>query len=560
MTLESLPTCASSASSRLTRSADSIALIGALAIAHAPLMVNNGFFGDDWLLFEVKPGYPVQTAFLLHGAGHPFVYAYCSVANWLGDPAFFMKALALAAIGIGAAALKSFLCRLGVFSRFEAIVFAFLVWSYAGYQDWATKLAATYLFSFALLCLGLDLFTVIASSGRSRIWLRLCALAVIFCSFSLNSLIAAYYVGISAFFFAEWLERQGCQKIATHLLASIKRFADFLVLPFVYWFSVNHFFPKVGPYKNYYLLRAPGIEDLLSGLYNFWNWGFVQPERIAVNLARESRLPIILALLVGFGFVTLAALLNKRRMDRVTGSAGSAAWPAAAAVILFVACASPYIASGLSPDGHFFESRHLILFGLPLGLILVCTYRTVSLIFHNRAAGQALIALALSANLCALWSGYFFQQARWLRQEALIEGLRLSYSEPPATVFNLVDGFLDHPGHIYFGITEITGALHAAWDSRPLFGFTGRNERPTILQEMDKSKHMDGSAFQNLDLWGPQATIQLNPKPPVLTNYGLSRSYYRCLIRWCDERSIVDTLANTTIRVGPIPNLAPHQS
>jgi hypothetical protein len=50
---------------------DSVALIGALLFVDAPLMVNNGLFRDDWLLFQVKPGYPVRTAFLLHGAGHP---------------------------------------------------------------------------------------------------------------------------------------------------------------------------------------------------------------------------------------------------------------------------------------------------------------------------------------------------------------------------------------------------------------------------------------------------------------------------------------------------------
>jgi hypothetical protein len=545
------------ASLGLVRYRDSVVLICALLVVHAPLMVNNGLFGDDWLLLKVKPEYPVHTAFLLHGAGHPLLYAYCTLANWLGDPVLFMKLLALAGIAIGSLSLKSFLLRLGIFSRFETSVFTFLVWSYAGYQNWASKLTATYIFSFALLCLGLNLFSIVASSRRPHTWQRLSALAAIFCSFSLNSMIAAYFVGLCAVVLVERL-KQGGKRIPVPTL--IRLFADFLLVPFVYWFSMNHFFPKIGPYHDYYMIRIPRIGDLLSGLYNFLNWGFYHPGLEAIALMRESRLLIAAVLLVGFGFVALINWQNSKREDGAPASARTVVWLAATAVIVFVACASPYIVSGISPSGHFFESRHLILFGLPCGLILIGAYRALCLISRSRTAGWILVAISLSLNLSALWSGYFFQQARWLRQEALIEGLQRSYHEPPAAVFNLSDGFLDYPGNTYLGTTEITGALHTAWDGRPLFGFTGRNERPTILEETDKSMHMDGTALRNIDLWGPQATIQLTPKAPVLTNYRLSRRYYRCLITLCDERSVIDTLADITIQVGPISNLAPHQS
>jgi hypothetical protein len=120
-----------------------------------------------------------------------------------------MKILALVGIAIGSLSLRSFLLRLGIFSRFEASVFTFLVWSYAGYQNWASKITATYIFSFALLCLGLNLFSIVASSNRPRTWLRLGALAAIFCSFSLNSMIAAYFVGLCAVFLIERLKQGG---------------------------------------------------------------------------------------------------------------------------------------------------------------------------------------------------------------------------------------------------------------------------------------------------------------------------------------------------------------
>ncbi len=235
---------------------DSVTLVSALLLVHIFLIVNGGLFADDWLLFAIKSGYPVQTDFLIHGAGHPFLFLYVTLANLSGHPVACMKILALAGIVIGALNLRSFLLRLSVFSEFEAVTFSFLVWSYGGYQNWATKLLATYVFSFGLLCLGLNLLSIVASSDRPNIWLRLSSLAALFCSFSLNSMIAAYGIGLGAIFLAqayrEQAERQG---ILSRIAAMCRRFPDFLILPVIYWVSVNHFFPKIGPYENYYRPR-----------------------------------------------------------------------------------------------------------------------------------------------------------------------------------------------------------------------------------------------------------------------------------------------------------------
>lgn len=217
-------------------------------------------------------------------------------------------------------------------------------------------------------------------------------------------------------------------------------------------------------------------------------------------------------------------------------------------------CASPYLASGIQPTEHFFESRHLILFGIPLGLVLIWTFRIIDLIFANRTIAYGAVAAALSINLCALWNGYLFEQARWLRQEALISDLSHQYSQPPAAVFNLADGFLDYPWHAYFGISEVTGALHLSWDRQTLFGFTGRRELPTAVQQAE------GSAFRSMGLSASQATIEFVPKEPVLTNYALAARYYLCLIRGCDIDLVLSDVASTKVLVGSIPGLARYPS
>jgi hypothetical protein len=534
---------------------DPLILTLALLLVHVPLLLNDGFYADDWLMFRLAPDYPVNTDFLIHGAGHPFLFTYVTLANLSGHPAAFMTLLAMSAIVIGALNLRSLLLRLRVFSDFEAGLFAFLVFSYAGYQNWATKLLAAYLFSFALLCLGLNLLSILAEAGRRRIRIRVAALVTIFCSFSLNSMMVAYAIGLFAIVF---VQGRGGASLLSRIAGAIRNFPDFIALPIVYWIAINHFFPKTGPYKAYYMPRLPGIDDLAGGLNTFWIFGFRKVIRQGLELMRDSQLVPALALLIA---VALVAMLVRNRSLRAAVSGHSAVaiiWPVLAAAIVFVMCAMPYLASGVQPSEHFFDSRHLVLFGVPNALLLVAFLRVVGLLAIPRLIGFGLVAVVMAVGISALWSGYVNQQARWLRLEALMDDLRRSYREPPASVFALSDGFLDNPKHIFFGTPELTGALHLVWGPRPLLGFTGSHEQPTVLQEIDHASRMEGSAFRNFDPWGPQATIAFVPTTPVLDNYGLARSYYSCLLTACDAAALIDRIATVDIKTGPIANLAPR--
>ncbi|WP_368507563.1 hypothetical protein [Bradyrhizobium lupini] len=534
----------------------SLLLVCSLLIAHAPLAFNNGLYGDDWLIFKIKPDYQTMISFLLHGAGHPITYLYCALGNLSGNPTAFLNVLALAGIAIGALNLRSFLTRLGILSEFETLITVFLVWSYAGFRDWATKITAPYLFSFALLCVGLNLFAIVATSPRPRIGLRIASLAAIFCSFAINSMIVVFLVGLLVSFCLLAPAAVDDQPLTSRMARLALRFADYLALPIVYLVSINHFFPKIGPYRDYYLIRFPDFGSALSLLQQFLRWSSYEPALDGLHVAVQSNWLIGLSLLVGLSMVAIPALHGIADVPRDQKKLLDLAWPAVAGAALFILCALPYISVGIAPTGHFYESRHLLLFGLPLGLVVISALRLVQSA-SNRIAGYLFCLGVLSINICSLWNSYFFQQARWIRQSAMIQQLERDYRNPPAAVFNLIDGFLDYPGHTYYGITEITGGLHLAWDSRPLFGFTGRNERATILQEIDAAMQMDGAAFRNMDLRGPQATIQVRPQLPVLNNFELSLSYYRCLIHFCDWQTFADGVASTNILVGPIPNLVP---
>ncbi|GLR85478.1 hypothetical protein [Bradyrhizobium iriomotense] len=529
---------------------DVILLLCALAFAHAPILINNGLIADDWLIFRIKPGYPAQIDFMLHGAGHPIVYVYCALANLSGHPIAFMKTMAIIGVAIGAINLRAFLGRLRVFSDFEAQFLTLLVWTYAGFQVWTAKLLATYIFSLALVFLGLNLFAAIAASKSPPIWWRPLSLIALFCSFAINSMMVVYLIGLLAVLFASPLGDR--RRLAS--LPLLKRWVDFLALPFVYWFSTRLLFPRSGPYAEYYRARIPDLDTTLAAAGQFVEQGTYRLLEQATTLASETHRLFAIVALAGLAFVALSFRVERTGLSWRDGLI-SAAWLMVAGLTTFAVLLLPYIAIGAVPTGHFYESRHLLLFGIPLGLLAVSVLRILRSVPGTTPFALTAVVLLLTVNLCSLWDGYFHQQARWLRQNALIHGLQRAYREPPAAVFNLIDYFLEHPTHTWFGMSEVTGILHAAWDNRPLLGFLARNEPATILQDVDKMKKMPGSAFSNVDPWGLQARIELIPREPVLTNYRLSLQYYRCLVSFCETGKLTDALAETRVQVGPIPRV-----
>jgi hypothetical protein len=170
--------------------------LAALAIfllaAHAPLILNDGVFLDDWLVLKLRQGYVANLDFLWHGAGHPVFFGYYSIANITGAPVLAMVIMTVFAIVAGAVCLALSAVRSGLLSRAEAIGVALLVWTYPGYQMWAGKANAVYVFSFGLFCIGTWLLMLAFDArGARHAAFRIAAVLAFFLSFALNSLTAA---------------------------------------------------------------------------------------------------------------------------------------------------------------------------------------------------------------------------------------------------------------------------------------------------------------------------------------------------------------------------------
>ena len=535
-----------------------VVLLVVLLAAHAPMLLNDGLFMDDWLVLKPRPDYFIDIDFLLNGAGHPIFYGYDTFANWTGAPVVVMVSLALAGIVFGAMSLVLTATRLGLLDRAEAVGFALIVWTYPGYQLWAGKANAVYVFSFGLLLIGAWLLTLAFSArGLRRVLLRVACALVFLLSFALNSTIVLYAFVVLGLFVAIWRGGKAADGLVRRTwLASwrcVLFYPELIVLPLIYWGTLNIWFKRIGVYTQHYDAHLPSLRELAGGWLAFFITGYRDVVAHALRAAiAVPALFILAAVLVGI-------VLLLRADTKPTTSRLAIALPLVLAVVLFLALSSPYLIAGLRPSStHFYESRHLLMFGVPSALAFLAFKRLAGRWITPSVAFAIMFGSGLILSIGMLWSDYVFMQARTLKQEALTRDLA-GRPQPAATVYALDDGFVDYPSrHVPFGLAEVTGMLRLAWGNQPFFGFALRAERPDILRGMDEARTAPGSAFHHFDPRGPQATISFQPGPGAAPNQTLVRKYYACrLLARCDVAEFLAQLAQVTIKLGPIAGILP---
>ncbi|KYK50008.1 hypothetical protein A1D31_22100 [Bradyrhizobium liaoningense] len=534
-------------------------LIVVLLVAHAPMLLNDGFFMDDWLVLKPRPDYFVDIDFLLNGAGHPIFFSYDTFANWTGAPVVVMVSLALAGIVFGAVCLMLTATRLDLLDRAEAVGFALIVWTYPGYQLWAGKANAVYVFSFGLLFVGAWLLTLAFNAqGWRRVLLRVACACLFVLSFALNSTVVLYACVMLGLFVATWRSGAVAHGFIRRAWLAAWRctlgYPELIALPLVYAGALGIWFKRIGLYAQHYDAHLPTLGELANGWKAFFDAGYRDVVAHAIGAAIQVPASFILAaVLVG------VALLLLRPGTEATALRRATALPLILAVVLFLALSSPYLIAGLRPSSqHFYESRHLLLFGVPAGLALLAFKRQAERWIGPTAAVAMLFGLGSILWIGMLWNDYVFMQARTLKQEALTRSLA-DRILPAATVYALDDQFFDYRSRdVPFGLAEVTGMLRLAWGNQPFFGFALRAERPDILQEMEWKRAAPGTAFRHFDPSGPQATISLNAGSGAASDRALVRKYYACrLLARCDVAEFLAQLAQVKITVGPIAGILP---
>jgi hypothetical protein len=397
-----------------------LVLTGYTVLTHGLLLLYDGVYSDGWLFYTyLSEGRWDLLANFFVKQGHPHTtYLYRLLALF---PDFLLahRLLAFGSLLASGWLTYGLLQKLNWFTRGESLLVALWSIGFPAYQYGIEISHLWNLLPYSVFLLGWWLALGLDSTERSKekTGLRVGALACLAFSF-MNPALLVFYFG----FWLVWSGRIYRQQ-AIHPVQIMRRYPDFLLLPFAYWGLMRLLFPPHGIFVDYNEIDPTRLLDL-SG----W-WQFVEVGVLA-QLTRPFTLmpPLLLLLIAG-----LYLLLNRwgrweeRPFSRQKRRGRETAIFGVALLFLFLA-AFPFIVVGKPPSLYGFDTRQLLLVGLPLALLLLVGVR----LFGgeqgrlHRAGGLLALLLLLSFSL-AQAASYLAWQARWVRDQSV----RLNLADLP---------------------------------------------------------------------------------------------------------------------------------
>jgi hypothetical protein len=386
-------------------------------IAHALLLATDYVIWDGWWQFAdiAWAEGPIVTQTHLAEVGRPLDNVYYfpfQFVETFASRAWLSKALG-ALLWIATALLMTLVLKRAArvpsdaATAIGALVASSSVFAMLGEYSLWMYTSAVFLF-----WLGWAGLTVLPSwRGAPAFGLRCLLLATFFLSFSLNSLLVAYY-SVALALFALRLRSWNWPDVFGSATRSIRSFPDFLILPVVFWSWKKVFHPSTGAYADY---NTPllSVGHLAAGFLEMYR------QMIAPLAFEMLSSPIWI---VGAVFAALAVLwmgCGKDPARRASDNLGPKLMTVG--VLLFVASIFPYLAVGQIPSLFGWTSRNAILTPLPLAMSVVGIAMTATRVtaFAPPRAWYALVVALVVLNVGACWRNYLTLQAFGLKQEAV---------------------------------------------------------------------------------------------------------------------------------------------
>jgi hypothetical protein len=467
MEAEALPWL--SRSSFRARASPAVGVVLLLAIAHLLLPLNAGLYQDDWLIVPpLAAGEPDALSFL-DDAGHPIFHLYYRLVWLIGGSAVGFKVAAWLAVLVGGWLTYRIGPAMFGLSRDEAFWLAVLAWTYPAYMLWPVITTSAYVVSLMLFLAAWHL--VLSRETAPGLVRRASADVLFLLSFGLNALLVLFYLFAALFCLADGagLGESSSRGIRGRVALFLARWPELVALPPAYWFWLHWRYPRRVGYSVHYSFKWLDASAWQTGLENFFVYGVQQPAMHLVKATiKEPRTLLLTA--VALCIVAMVARLCTTSDD---AKAAPRAWtPILAGITIALMAMLPYLLIGIAPGLHYYESRHLLLAGLPLALVLIGVLRVIGCYWEAWRVRHALLVLIAGASVSVLMQNYLYLEARTARLDALSRHLAGLPEAGAASIIAIDDTFYHPEGlaalnrHDYFAIFELTGMSLAIWGGR----------------------------------------------------------------------------------------------
>jgi hypothetical protein len=403
-------------------------------------------------------------------------------------------------------------------NRLLAWLLAALAMTFPGFQDWVLLATAASVFDYALFMVA-TLLLLYAEHGepRRRIVLRAVAIISFALGFSLNSLLTLYFGSLLLLLALSLRTASLKEVIRTRWLYA----AGLLLLPFAYWGVSRALFKPSGLYAGFNAITFMPSTILRGYRYFAANGVAEQLLQSAAVLLRPWTWPVIVVIGV------VLAVAWKRRRPPSAPSRSLAAGGMALGLVALGLGVLPYTVVGDYPAVHGWDTRHDLLVGVPLAVILVSA---IAFVFRaGRAAwlGAGALGLLVLGFSAAGIQDYAALQARWATDRAVEEQLR---ADPTARNYSIfwVDDQAPGPED-YYRFYEWSAMLQDVYGGQARVGLDRRGYDPRFLFESQFFN--DRYDLAGFDPHGCQAdlTIERRPGASSTAQVAMSYTFYRLL-------------------------------
>ncbi|MBU1664467.1 MAG: hypothetical protein KKG92_03590 [Gammaproteobacteria bacterium] len=494
---------------------------------HGLLILNDGVYWDGWLLNSILQDRRLDdlqdwymTLGLPIGAYFNWLFSYA------GNIVASYKIVAFLSL-VGVAATTYHLAgRIMAASINERLLVALVVLTYPGYQNAVDMVTVLYLVCLLLFLLAWSVaLHAKLYRGRCQLPFRVISLILFFLSFNFNSLLVVYlvaFVSILAASQRNTLPSTSKFDIVQRLIRAVWSNLDFLFLPFIYWIMKETLSPRAGLYSNYNRFNLDWV-SVVDSFAAFVSNGLLYQFYDAFRFLVHS--PWLLIVVMPLSFLLM------QRSARGHGRLPHPSSPTPIVlflwgVLILILSILPYALVGLSPTRSGWGTRHALLLGLSLSVLLLAMVRAFS---KAGVVQRYLVALLLSGLIVGFAGVQFYTylswQARWAKDKSVIEALRSQPQYSGYSTYYVSDSF-PLGRESWYRFYEWGSLMQAAWGGQSRVGLDASIYPENFFHQSNNRQFI--TRLYNIESFnpsGPKICLHISPSEPKRSPARLAVDY-----------------------------------
>lgn len=504
---------------------------------HGMHLLNDGIYIDDWVWLDYRNDTMYWSRLFESGKemGSFFYEPYLSrIYTIFPSVIWGAKVVGFASTLISAVLVFVIAERVKLLGTPSSLAIALIFLTYPAFSTQVFVSTTFYLVYLTVFLLAVLLLFISLDLDRTRkIILQIISGFLFFFSFSLNSLLV-YYYGFLLLICIFYLFIFNKEKRSLNWFTGLN-FAALSALPVIYWFLKRSVNTRSGFYAEYnelqlspYNLIAAAFKTIANGVL----YPFQTIFKHALSLLPEQLPFVVIAVLIPLVFQLIYLSFSQEGFawKPVIKKYGA---PVLFGLVLLGLAIFPYAITGKFASQLGFETRHSLLIGLAMGIILVGSAR----IFFSNSMGKLstagfllIMALCVSFGLMVV-RNYAFWELRWIKDRSIMAHFEDHHDDYERYSVFIVEDLFPTPDKELYQFFEYTGMFNAVYGTQDKLGLDIR-----LNKEVNGFLFNTGVRFQverynlkNFDPRGCQATmrVRLAKTYQDYSTYRIVAEYYR---------------------------------